>query len=285
MDRQSIKMNGKVVLITGCSTGIGRKIAQECTAAGFTVAASARKLNTIKDIDAALKIAIDVTDNASIEKAVNKVIAKFGRIDFLVNNAGYGVRGAIEEVPDTQFAQMLDVNVLGIVRMANAVLPYMRAAHCGRIINIGSIAGKLVLPCNGTYSSTKYAVEGITEAMRLEVKEFGIDVILIRPGNISTAFMATTQKWSGDLLNNADSPYASLYTRYKKLLAMTREKEPGPEAVSKVVMKAMRSAKARVSYFVAVNPLYRLLAAQSDAVHCALLGRAFGIKRAKSKIV
>ncbi len=276
-------MNNKVILITGCSTGIGRKIAEDCSAAGCLVAASARKLSSLRQLDAALKIAIDVTDKESISNAVDKVIGKFGRIDVLVNNAGYGIRGAIEEISDTQFRDMFDVNVLGIVRMANAVLPHMRKAGSGRIINIGSIAGRLVLPCNGAYSSTKCAVEGISEAMRLEVKEFGIDVVLIRPGNINTAFMNTTKKWSSQRLDNRRSPYASLYTRYKRLLDMTRENEPGPEVVSKVVMNAISKKRVRASYFVAVNPLYRLLAAQNDGVHAALLSLAFKLTSPKAK--
>lgn len=272
-------MMNKVILITGCSTGIGRKIAEDCTAAGYTVAASARRLASIKDLNTAMKLAIDVTDSASIEKAVAGIIKKFGRIDVLVNNAGYGVRGVIEEIPDTKFRDMFDVNVLGIVRMANAVVPHMRAARSGKIINIGSIAGKLVMPCNGAYSSTKFALEGITEAMRIEVKTFGIDVILVRPGNISTAFMDTTKKWSSDLLDNPESPYAALYEKYKRMLNMTRHNEPGPAAVSKVVLKAIASKRAKISYFVAVNLLYRFLASRSDAFHNAVISFVFGIGR------
>ena len=136
----------KVILITGCSTGIGRDLAQRLTQAGYTVVATARRADTLHDLAAALKLPLDVTQSHSIDEAVARTLQQFGRIDVLVNNAGYALRGALEEVADEQVQQMFDVNVFGALRMIQAVIPYMRRQGAGRIINISSIAGKLSTP-------------------------------------------------------------------------------------------------------------------------------------------
>ncbi|HEX7975514.1 MAG TPA: SDR family oxidoreductase, partial [Anaerolineales bacterium] len=172
----------KVVLITGCSTGIGRDLAQELAHSGYTVAATARKAETLEDLDVALKLPLDVTQPGSIHQAVDCVLQRFGRIDFLVNNAGYAVRGAVEEVPVEQAQQMFEANVFGVMRMIQAVVPHMRQQKSGRIINISSVSGKLVTPANGTYSATKFALEALSDALRYELEPFGIQVVVIEPG-------------------------------------------------------------------------------------------------------
>jgi NADP-dependent 3-hydroxy acid dehydrogenase YdfG len=148
----------KIVLITGCSTGIGRDLAQTLTQAGYTVVATARQVEALQGVDAALKLTLDVTRPDSIHEAVEQTIQRFGRIDVLVNNAGYAVRGAVEEVPVEQAQQMFDVNVFGVMRVVQAVVPHMRQQNSGRIINISSVVGKLVTPANGTYSAAKFAL-------------------------------------------------------------------------------------------------------------------------------
>jgi NAD(P)-dependent dehydrogenase (short-subunit alcohol dehydrogenase family) len=182
-----------VVLITGCSTGIGRDLAQRLTQAGYRVVATARKAETLRDVQAALKLPLDVTHPESICQAVGCILQQFGCIDVLVNNAGYAVRGAVEEVPVEQAQQMFDANVFGVMRMIQAVVPYMRRQKGGRVINISSIVGKLVTPANGTYSATKFALEAMSNALRLELAPFGIQVVLVEPGSIKTQFHTTVE--------------------------------------------------------------------------------------------
>lgn len=178
----------KVVLITGCSTGIGRDLAQRLTLSGYTVVATARKVETLDDLPAALKLPLDVTQSESVDDAVARTLQQFGRIDVLINNAGYTMLGALEEVSEEQTQHVFDVNVFGTLRMIRAVVPHMRKQRAGRIINISSIAGKLSTPVNGTYSATKFALEALSDALKLELAPFKIQVVLIEPGAIKTHF-------------------------------------------------------------------------------------------------
>ena len=191
----------KVVLITGCSTGIGWDLAERLSGAGYTVAATARNAETLADLPAALKLSLDVTQPVSVSEAVARTLREFGRIDILVNNAGYALRGAVEEIPVEQVQQMFDVNVFGVLRMIQAVAPHMRAQRAGRIINISSLAGKLFTPVNGTYTATKFALEALSDTLRLELAPFGVQVILVEPGAIKTSFRRyRAGPWQGDHL-------------------------------------------------------------------------------------
>jgi NADP-dependent 3-hydroxy acid dehydrogenase YdfG len=256
----------KVVLITGCSTGIGRDLAQKLTQAGYTVAATARNVESLEDLDAALKLPLDVTQTESVRSAVACVIQRFGRIDVLVNNAGYSQIGAIEELQDSQIQQMYDVNVFGVVRMIRAVAPYMREKKSGQIINIGSISGKLVTPANGAYSSTKFALEAISDALRLELEPFHIQVVLIEPGAIKTNFDLTVHQHGDEILSNPGSPYLPLYQKYQLTSDGLRVNEPGPEAVSKVVQKVIESAKPKARYLAGVGFSMQLVISLRDAI-------------------
>jgi NAD(P)-dependent dehydrogenase (short-subunit alcohol dehydrogenase family) len=238
----------QVVLITGCSTGIGRDLAQRLTQAGYTVVATARKMETLDSLQATLKLQLDVTRGESIRQAVDCVIERFGHIDVLVNNAGYAVRGAIEEIPVEQAQQMFDANVFGVMRMIQAVVPYMRQQKTGRIINISSIVGKLVTPANGAYSSTKFALEAMSDALRLELVPFGIQVVLVEPGSIKTQFHTTVEANAQEIFSNPDSPYRTLYEQYQKVTADMRKQEAGPSAVSKVVEQVVKVSKPKARY-------------------------------------
>ncbi len=207
----------QVVLITGCSTGIGRDLAQRLAQSGYTVVATARKAENLEGLDVALKLPLDVTQPESIRQAVDCVIQHFGRIDVLVNNAGYAVRGAVEEVPVDQAQQMFDANVFGVMRMIQAVVPHMRQQRAGRIINISSIVGKLVTPANGPYSATKFALEALSDALRLELAPFGIQVVLVEPASIKTQFHRTVEANAQAIFSNPESPYQPLYEQYRKL--------------------------------------------------------------------
>ncbi len=259
-------MTSKIVLITGCSTGIGRDLAARLTRSNYTVVATARRPETLDDLSAKLKLPLDVTDAESIATAVHEVIQRYGRIDILVNNAGYAIRGAVEEVPEEIVRAMFDVNVYGVMRMVQAVVPHMRRQREGRIVNIGSVAGKLVLPVNGAYSATKFALEALSDAMRLELGLFGIQVVLIEPGNIRTNFAETAQAHAGKIFSNPDSPYRPLYEKYVRLMTRMRNNDPGPEVVSAVVQQAIEAPEPRARYLVAVPLLNRLALLAGDKI-------------------
>ncbi len=270
-------MPSKIVLITGCSTGIGQDLARRLALAGHTVIASARRPETLADLPVALKLPLDVTDAASIAGATAEVICRFGRVDVLVNNAGYAVRGAVEEVSDEQVHEMFDVNVYGVMRMIRAVAPTMRQQRAGRIVNIGSIGGKLALPVNGTYSATKFALEALSDALRFELALFGIQVVLVEPGNIRTNFMATAQARAQATLSAPDSPYHALYQRYLQIMTAMRQHEPGPEAVSEVVQQVIEAPHPKSRYLVAVPVSNRLALLLGDSIRDSIFKRMFKV--------
>ncbi len=249
----------EVVLITGCSTGIGRDLAQRLAQAGYTVVATARKAESLAGLDVALKLPLDVTQPDSVRQAVDSVLQRFGRIDVLVNNAGYSQCGAIEELSDDQVRQMFDVNVFGVQRMVRAVTPQMRQQKGGRIINISSIAGKMSTPVNGTYSASKFALEGLSDALRLELRPFGIWVILVEPGAIKTNFDQTVQAHAQEILANLASPYQPFYQKHQSFSEAMRKHEPGPEAVSKVIQQAMEAPRPKARYLAGVTFSGRLV--------------------------
>jgi NAD(P)-dependent dehydrogenase (short-subunit alcohol dehydrogenase family) len=174
--------------------------------AGYAVVATARRPEAIAGLGVALALPLDVTDDASITSAVNETPERFGRIDGLVNNAGFAVRGAVEEVGLDGVQAMFGVNVLGVIRMVHAVAPVMRRQSAGRMVTIGSIGGLLANPANGTSAATKHAVEALSDAMRVELGMLGIDVVLVEPGNIRTSFGETADRASASILDRPDSP-------------------------------------------------------------------------------
>ena len=265
----------KVILITGCSTGIGHDLAQQLTRNGYTVAATARNVNTISDLEAELILPLDVTNQESIQKAVDSVIQKFGRIDVLINNAGFCQVGAIEELSNDQVQQMYDVNVFGVMRMIKTVVPIMRKQKSGRIINISSIAGKLVTPVNGAYSSTKFALEAISDALRMELEPFNIQVILIEPGAIKTNFDKTVHLHGDKILSNPTSPYLPLYRVYQRVSDGMRGHEPGPEAVTKVIQHALEFSKPKARYLAGTGFSMKLVMALRDSVWDLIIRQMF----------
>jgi NADP-dependent 3-hydroxy acid dehydrogenase YdfG len=250
-------MNGKTVLITGCSTGIGHNIAETLTETGYTVVATARNPDTIQNINAKLKLRLDVTDNQSVQKAVSTVIQELGKIDILINNSGIAVYGAIEEVPDDLFQKMFDVNVFGVIRMTKACVSYMRERKSGMIINISSNAGKISMPFNGSYSATKFALEAINDALRVELSTFGIKVVSINPGTIKTKLNDTGYSVSGPILNNEASVYYPMYRKFFEIAE--NSKKFGPELVSQAVKKAIESPQPETRYSGAPSMLEALL--------------------------
>jgi NADP-dependent 3-hydroxy acid dehydrogenase YdfG len=243
------------VLITGCSSGIGAATAADLVAHGHTVYATARRPETLQDLaeKGCRTLALDVTDEESMAAAVAAVEEAEGSVGVLVNNAGYSQSGAIESIPLDDIRRQFETNVFGLIRMSQLVLPGMRRAGRGRIINIGSMGGKLTFPGGGSYHATKYAVEAISDAMRFEVQGFGVQVVLIEPGLITTEF-AHAAVASTDGLN--DGPYADFNARVGAVTAGIYESRlagvvgGGPETVAEVIRTAIESKRPKARYTV-----------------------------------
>lgn len=257
-----------VVLITGCSSGIGAATAAELVADGHTVYATARRPETLTDLaeKGCHTLALDVTDEKSMAAAVAAVEKKHGAVGVLVNNAGYSQSGAVESIPLDDIRKQYETNVFGLIRMSQLVLPAMREAGTGRIINIGSMGGKLTFPGGGIYHSTKYAVEAICDAMRFEVQGFGIQIVLIEPGLITTEFADTAVGSVGDLTD--DGPYAEFNSRVGKLTAdiynsaVAKIAGGGPKSVAKAIRKAVDSKKPKARYTVTPSASLSILQRQ-----------------------
>ncbi len=267
----------KVVLITGCSTGIGCHLAQRFAQVGYTVVATARKVETLDNLTVALKLQLDVTQTNSVNQAIALTLQQFGRIDVLINNAGYTILGALEEVSEEQTQRVFDVNVFGALRMIRAVVPHMREQRSGRIINISSIAGKLSTPVNGTYAATKFALEALSDALQMELALFGIQVVLVEPGAIKTRFDGTAQTLSQNILLKSASPYRSLYKQSDQFAASIRKDEPGPEVVSEVIEQAIKVVTPKARYLAAIPLSARLVIHLRDFVWGSVLKHMFKI--------
>lgn len=236
----------EAVLITGCSTGIGRATALHLAGKGRTVYATARRLDAIADLAerGCRTLALDVTDEASMQAAVDHVVAAEGAVGVLVNNAGYSQSGAIESVPMDEVRRQFETNVFGLARMCQLVLPGMREQRWGKIVNISSMGANFVFPGGGYYHATKYAVEAISDALRFEVQGFGVDVIVVQPGLIRTAFGDTAVHGVGAATAD-DGPYARFNAEVAKATAEVYEGGPlarfggPPEAVARAIEKAI----------------------------------------------
>ncbi|WP_157215495.1 oxidoreductase [Flavisphingomonas formosensis] len=212
-------MSGRSWIVTGCSTGIGRAIAEHIVALGDNVAVTARKPADVADIvagrDNAIALALDVADPEQVKAAVEAARARFGRIDVLVNNAGYGYVASIEEGDEAEVKAMFDVNLFGAIRMAKAVLPEMRARRSGHIINISSLAGRIANPATGYYSMSKHALEAMGQALAREVAELGVRVTSIAAGMFRTDF-------SGRSLKNGEEGIADYKDGVHARMALVR---------------------------------------------------------------
>jgi NADP-dependent 3-hydroxy acid dehydrogenase YdfG len=208
------------VLITGCSSGIGRATAVELDKRGYEVVATARRPETIDDLDVAVRLPLDVTSDDSVEAAV----AAAGEVDILVNNAGMSVVGPVENVPLDRVRAMLETNVLGPARMIQAFLPGMRARNRGAIVNVSSAAGRAVAPLNGYYSATKWALEALSEAVDMELTRWGIKVVVIEPGYVATDMVERSERFG---MSGPYKDLAQLSDGYTAELAAHNPQGPG----------------------------------------------------------
>lgn len=243
----------KIVLVTGAASGIGKATALRLVQAGFTVVASARREDQLADLARAgcKTVALDVADEASRVAAIARIEREVGTVGILVNNAGYSQSGAIEEIPIDRWQRQFDTNVFGLVRLCQLVLPGMRAQGWGRIVNVGSMGGTLTFPGGGAYHASKYAVEAISDALRFEVRGFGVDVILVQPGLIRTGFgEAVTQ----NITSAETGPYAGFSAAVAKASVEAYEKGPlaalggEPDDVAKVISRALEARRPRARY-------------------------------------
>lgn len=242
--------DSKVILITGASSGIGYDAAQALARQGHKVYAAARRLELMEPLkaDGLQVLRMDVTDEASMQQGVEAVIQAEGRIDVLVNNAGYGFFGAIETVPMGEARKQLEVNVFGLARLTQLVLPYMRKQGSGRIVNTSSIAGKMAFYMGGWYNVTKYSVEAFSDALRMEVKPFGIDVVMIEPGAIKTDWGPIAAKHLKE--SSAGTAYETVGTQWANNMAWfyTTNALSKPSVIAKAICRAVNSRHPRARY-------------------------------------
>ncbi len=246
----------KAVLITGCSSGIGRASALRLAGSGWKVYATARKAETLGDLEQAgcTTLALDVTDEQSMLAAVQQIEQAEGAIGVLINNAGYSQSGAIETVPLDAVRRQFETNVFGLVRLTQLALPKMRAQRWGKIVNVGSMGGRLSFPGGGHYHATKHALEAISDAMRYELRGFGIDVILLEPGLITTEFGEAATASMADTTIAGQDPYVTFNATVGAVTKGAYEGPMrflggGPDRVAKAIEKSItrRRPPARVT--------------------------------------
>ncbi|MFN8029089.1 MAG: oxidoreductase [Dermatophilaceae bacterium] len=277
-------MTTRVALVTGASSGIGAATARELAAAGLTVYAAARRVERMQPLtEVGIRpLALDVTDDASMAEAVERIISEQGRIDVLVNNAGYGSYGALEDVPMAEARAQMEVNVFGAARLTQLVLPHMRAQRSGTIVNVTSMGGKITTPLGGWYHATKFALEALSDCLRMEVAPFGIHVVVIEPGGIRT-------EWSGIAADkvravSATGPYAPQGNAVADSLASesnARRSSP-PELIGRTIRRAVTASRPRTRYAVGfgAKPMITAHALLPDRSYDAMMRRVVGVPRA-----
>lgn len=238
-------MNEKVVLVTGASSGLGKKCATYLSEKGYQVYGTYWKTQVSSSNNSNLQmIRMNVDDIKSIAEVIAQIIDRKGRIDVVVNTAGWGISGAIEEVPIDMTKQLFETNVFGTLRVIQTILPQMRKQKRGLIINVSSIGGVLGLPFQGTYSATKFAVEGMTEALRMELNSFGISVVLVEPGDFKTNFTKNRKKQI--------SPEHSVYKHQQQITETVFEHDENhgcdPVLFAKLIEKIIRKTHPRLRY-------------------------------------
>jgi len=238
----------KVVLITGGSAGIGKATAKLFAQSGYKVYAAARRVDKMSELKSLgiQVIEMDVTKDESIVSCIMQITDAEGKIDILVNNAGYGQYGAVEDVSLSDARYQLEVNLFGLARLTQLVLPKMREQHYGKIVNISSTGGKVAAPLGGWYHASKFALEGLSDSLRNEVKQFGIDVIVIEPGGVKT-------EWGEIAIGNAiktveGSAYKKLVESAQKINVAAGAKGADPIEIAKVIKDAVEAAKPKTRY-------------------------------------
>ena len=275
----SADVDGRVALVTGGSSGIGEDTARGLVGAGFTTYAVARRTDRLAALepDGVRTFAMDVTDDASMVAGIDRIIGEHGRIDVLVNNAGYGSYGAVEDVPIEEARRQFEVNLFGLARLVQLVTPHMRDQGSGRIINISSIGGKFYEPLGAWYHATKFAVEGFSDSLRLELAPFGIDVVIIEPGPIRTEWNTISR--DSLVESSKGGAYADRARRVHDVMARAddRAMSSGPDIVARKIVKAATTSRPRARYPVGRGAGSIVLARRlfPDVVMDAAIGRVY----------
>ena len=243
------RMTTRVAVVTGGSSGIGEKTALRLQTAGFTTYAVARRVDRMQPLGRAgvTTFAMDVTDDASMVAGIERIVEEQGRIDVLVNNAGYGSYGAVEDVPIEEARRQFEVNVFGLARLTQLVTPTMRAQGSGRIVNISSIGGKFYEPLGAWYHATKFAVEGFSDSLRVELAPYGIEVVIVEPGPILTEWNAISRE------SLVETSRGGAYEERAEAVRRRMEKADGrgvssPDVVARKIVKAATVAHPRARY-------------------------------------
>lgn len=239
----------KIILITGASSGIGKATAQHLATLGHKVYGASRKLEDMQNISDVIPIQLDMGDYSSLERAVTEIVDEEGRIDVLFNNAGYGQYGSVEETPIEDAKKQFEVNLFGLARLTQLVIPHMRKQGSGTIINTSSMGGKIYTPMGAWYHATKHALEGWSDCLRIELKQFGIDVVVIEPGGIQTGWgtiaieKMLAVSGGGPYKKYAESAARGMRGRYEKPGSLSR-----PEVIAEIVGKAITAKKPKTRY-------------------------------------
>ena len=258
----------KTILVTGASSGIGRATALHFAAKGWNVAATMR--NPLK-ADSVLKhpqislLALDVTNEDSIAQAITDTLHRYNKIDVLLNNAGYGLFGPIEAIDSQQIQQQFATNLFGLIGVTQQILPVMRGAGEGLIINVSSIIGRMALPYASSYIATKFAVEGLSESMRYELEPFHIRVKLIEPGSISTEF------GKGSMQMAVSAPYRESMNKFLNVFTKSSSRAARPEEVAKIIYRAANDSSNRLRYLAKPGPFFWMNRILPDAIWRRLL--------------
>lgn len=267
----------KVAVVTGASSGIGAATAKRLARSGFTVYGAARRVDRLAELerDGVRPLPLDLTDDAAMQAAVQRVLDEQGRIDVLVNNAGYGSYGAVEDVPLSEARRQFEVNVFALARLAQLVMPSMRQQRSGRIINVTSMGGKFATAFGGWYHATKFAVEGLSDSMRQELAPFGVDVVIIEPGGIKT-------EWGGIAAESAversgDGPYGDRVAKVGSRLG-SGSFGSDPEVVAKAIERAATAKRPRTRYAIGMGakPLIAARKVLPDRALDAVFARGLG---------
>jgi len=265
----------KTVLITGCSSGIGQATAKHFLAEGWNVAATARSLESIENWPRSrslLRLQLDVTDEASIARAVEATLARFEAIDVLINNAGYGLFGPVEGATAEEFEAIFRTNVFGTVAMIRHVLPSMRQSKSGTIINMSSVAGRIGTAFLAPYHATKFAVEGLSESLRFELESHGIKVKIVEPGHFKSDFLTRSLRWT------SHGAYEPQFGNMKGWIEGSGAKAAETSEVAKVIFRAASDGSKRLRYQAGAGVLMALHALLPDGIWRKMVGA--GMNRA-----
>ena len=240
----------KVALVTGASSGIGEAAAKLLKSQGYEVYGAARRVGHMAGLSQAgvRVLSLDITDETSIQSCVDTILAEQGRLDLLVNNAGYGSYGSVEDVPIEEARRQFEVNLFGLARLTQLVLPKMREQHAGRIVNVTSIGGKIYTPFGAWYHATKHALEGWSDALRLELRPFGVDVVIVEPGGIRTPWGDIAAE--GLRKTSSKGAYAVAANKAADMMMKMYEGKQlsEPELIARVIVKAATAGRPRTRY-------------------------------------